>query len=282
MDVGSNWGRGLLTARVPRLTLGLLLGFGVGLGVSGCLANTEGLGKGTGKESGGCYEGLLCDDGLECVLGVCVPAEAEDEAEDDTMGEEDGDASGDSGGSTDEGSGESESTETTGTDTDGAEGETTTGDTTSTDDGGALCGDGLIEPPEVCDGTNLAGQDCAGLGYDAGVLACAPDCSSLDSSACVNDPQPGSGLYSQCLQDADCPGLSGCATYTEEGQVNPSDGFCTQLCSSNAQCSADVGGSATPLCNDSMNAFCQLDCSEGKTCPDGMECLELNVGTICL
>ena len=48
------------------------------------------------------------------------------------------------------------------------------------------CGDGLLQldPSETCDGTNLGGQDCLGLGYDRGELGCGDDC-TWDERACI-------------------------------------------------------------------------------------------------
>lgn len=38
------------------------------------------------------------------------------------------------------------------------------------------CGNGAIDPPEQCDGNNLNGQTCVGLGYDQGTLSCNESC----------------------------------------------------------------------------------------------------------
>lgn len=54
---------------------------------------------------------------------------------------------------------------------------------------GAVCGDGVAEDNEVCDGADLAGATCEALdGFVGGTLACAADCSGYDSSACEADP----------------------------------------------------------------------------------------------
>lgn len=54
----------------------------------------------------------------------------------------------------------------------------------------AVCGNGILEPGEVCDGATLGGISCETRGYDRGMLQCAPDCLTLDESACENDPAP--------------------------------------------------------------------------------------------
>ncbi len=59
------------------------------------------------------------------------------------------------------------------------------------------CGNDLIEPGEVCDGNNLAGQTCTGLGFSSGVLQCASDCKALDTSWCENDTNNQNNLNNQ-------------------------------------------------------------------------------------
>lgn len=48
------------------------------------------------------------------------------------------------------------------------------------------CGDGQINGDEDCDGRELGGQTCAGLGFAGGALACGPAC-SFDVSQCVSE-----------------------------------------------------------------------------------------------
>lgn len=53
------------------------------------------------------------------------------------------------------------------------------------DDGGVECGDGVVEPPEQCDGADLNGFDCEALGYASGELTCDPVTCMLDVSDCM-------------------------------------------------------------------------------------------------
>lgn len=48
----------------------------------------------------------------------------------------------------------------------------------------AACGNGLVEPGELCDGGDLGGNSCVSLGFDGGQLGCSADCSGYDTSAC--------------------------------------------------------------------------------------------------
>ncbi|MBU1243407.1 hypothetical protein KKD52_09030 [Myxococcota bacterium] len=48
----------------------------------------------------------------------------------------------------------------------------------------ATCGNGVIDLGEVCDGVNLAGQTCLSQSFTSGVLQCAANCLSFDTSWC--------------------------------------------------------------------------------------------------
>ena len=155
------------------------------------------------------------------------------------------------------------------------------GDPTTTGDGdgdpGPNCGNGSIDPGETCDGNDFGGVSCADLGYDSGTLSCT-NC-AVSTATCSNLPQPGVGqLYSHCLVPENCPGLDGCATVSMMGEVDPFDGYCTNFCTTDAECFANTGGTAVPQCNDAVDSYCELDCAGGKTCPDGMVCTGLQGG----
>jgi hypothetical protein len=48
-----------------------------------------------------------------------------------------------------------------------------------------VCGNGIIETGEICDGAALSDDTCQDLGYDGGTLACQSDCLAYDVSACT-------------------------------------------------------------------------------------------------
>jgi hypothetical protein len=48
----------------------------------------------------------------------------------------------------------------------------------------AVCGNGIVENNEKCDGANLNGKDCTSLGFAGGTLKCKADCSDFDKSGC--------------------------------------------------------------------------------------------------
>jgi hypothetical protein len=47
------------------------------------------------------------------------------------------------------------------------------------------CGDNTKDVGEVCDGTDLDGEDCVSQGFVSGTLACSVGCGSFDTSGCV-------------------------------------------------------------------------------------------------
>jgi len=49
----------------------------------------------------------------------------------------------------------------------------------------AVCGDGIIEQGEQCDGSNLAGQTCQSAGF-TGALYRVPSTCHLNTSACTS------------------------------------------------------------------------------------------------
>jgi len=70
-----------------------------------------------------------------------------------------------------------------------------TNDNGNEGDGGTdpNCGNGTLDPGEDCDGVNLGGASCAGLGLGSGTLACTSDC-NFDTSSCTDVPACGNGV----------------------------------------------------------------------------------------
>nr|MBI4156636.1 hypothetical protein [Candidatus Woesearchaeota archaeon] len=57
--------------------------------------------------------------------------------------------------------------------------------------GGTLvCGNGIREGNEVCDGSDLGGNTCTSLGYLQGQLKCQSNCVAFDTSGCVKKDVP--------------------------------------------------------------------------------------------
>ena len=57
---------------------------------------------------------------------------------------------------------------------------------------GTVCGNNIKEIDEQCDGTDLGGQTCTGLGYSGGTLICNQSC-NFDTSSCTGGGGGGGG-----------------------------------------------------------------------------------------
>ena len=82
------------------------------------------------------------------------------------------------------------------------------------------CGDGAIDPDEVCDGANLDAASCGSLGFLGGVLACASDCTSYDTTSCYACDD---GLQNGDETDIDCGSACGPTCNPGEGCFTGSD-----------------------------------------------------------
>jgi hypothetical protein len=49
-----------------------------------------------------------------------------------------------------------------------------------------VCGNGIVEPGEACDLTDLAGYSCKAFGFAGGTISCKSDCSGLDTTQCTS------------------------------------------------------------------------------------------------
>jgi hypothetical protein len=67
-----------------------------------------------------------------------------------------------------------------------------------------VCGDGMIDAGEQCDGASFGGTTCATLGFAGGVVSCTPNC-SLDASDCTDAAC--ADMLEDCSVAPCCPGL---------------------------------------------------------------------------
>ncbi len=75
--------------------------------------------------------------------------------------------------------------------------------------GGPVCGNGVIETGEVCDGSNLGGETCVSQGFSGGTLACNGSCTGFDTSGCTSG-----GCTTQTLYSNDFDSTSGLSDWT--------------------------------------------------------------------
>jgi hypothetical protein len=71
----------------------------------------------------------------------------------------------------------------------------------------AVCGNGIIEAGEVCDGLNLGGETCVTQGFSGGSLACEGTCLAFNTNACFT------------CQDGDSEGRWNLPTAASNGTV---------------------------------------------------------------
>jgi hypothetical protein len=70
-----------------------------------------------------------------------------------------------------------------------------------------VCGNGVREGVEQCDGGDLASQSCQSLGFAMGTLSCTAGC-AFDMSSCVAPPMCGNGSI-EGTEQCDGPSLGG-------------------------------------------------------------------------
>jgi hypothetical protein len=149
---------------------------------------------------------------------------------------------------------------------------TTDGMTSSAEVGGENCGNGVVDPPEECDGPDLGQQSCTAQGYSGGELSCAANCvfdTSMCSDACGNGSiDAGEDCDGAELGDADCT----------------TAGFAGGTIACNADCTFDTSGCADAECGDGMlqdGESCDCGNPAGKCTPaqlDNQTCTSLPGG----
>lgn len=125
------------------------------------------------------------------------------------------------------------------------------------------CGNGVIEPGEVCDGSELGSITCVDLGYPGGELGCRADCQALSEAMCHRgDGEP-------CELDAQC--VSGlCLDETTTGFPQ---GMCSRICDDSADCASPMA------CGNTRSgiSFCTQDCEATADCRPGYACFGLSL-----
>ncbi len=115
----------------------------------------------------------------------------------------------------------------------------------------SLCGDDFADPTEVCDGTDLVGNDCTTQGFDGGQLGCMANCAAFDSSACANfagdccTPHMGPGCNDADCSAAICALLPFCCDVIW-------DGLCADAATAEPQCLGTSNTCPAPPCGDGV------------------------------
>ncbi|MEC9465796.1 MAG: LNR domain-containing protein [Myxococcota bacterium] len=165
------------------------------------------------------------------------------------------------------------------------------GEDTSTTDPNPVCGNGVTESGETCDGPDLAGASCQSLGFDSGILGCASDCASYDVSSCTTDTTSpavcGDGIIEadeQC--DGSNLGDSSCSSLGYSGGILTCNGSCrfdTSGCTEDPGCDCPASFIGDGFCDSDCNtAECNFDggdCDEPADCAVGCTSTMLGDGT---
>jgi hypothetical protein len=135
-----------------------------------------------------------------------------------------------------------------------------------------FCGDGILNRvEEECDGADLGGLSCQGLGYGSGTLSCKGEC-SYDTTGCGAAAYCGDGVRNQLLEECDGADLNGktCQTF----------GYLDGNLGCDAQCNYDTAPCSNPqlnICGDGnvnkpndggMFEECDGTNLDGKLCND--------------
>ncbi len=128
---------------------------------------------------------------------------------------------------------------------------------------GSICGNGVLEPPETCDGTDFGGMTCQELGYEGGALSCTSEC-TLDTSGCGF--LCGNGVIDE---GEDCDGAA------FGGVTCQSLGFEPGVLGCNSDCTWDLSG--CPGCGNGVmeaDEWCDGDDFGALSCNGELQCTE--------
>lgn len=133
-------------------------------------------------------------------------------------------------------------------------------------DCGACCGNGVVDPGEQCDGSNLGGATCSsvmGAGY-TGSLSCS-NCSFV-TSGCSPPPSCGDGSCNGSETCSTCP--QDCGNCCGNGAIDPGE-QCDGSNLGGATCSSVMGTGYTGSLSCSDCSFVTSGCVPLPSCGDG-------------
>lgn len=126
---------------------------------------------------------------------------------------------------------------------------------------GPVCGDGVRDAGELCD-TGAVDATCAELGFDRGVLGCAPGCAGYETGECINDAVCGDGVAEDAeVCDRDDLELETCRTLGFEGGTLLCELDCTAFDTGACVTASDCGNGVRDT-----EEVCDGDDLGGATC----------------
>ncbi len=148
-----------------------------------------------------------------------------------------------------------------------------------------VCGDGVREPPEKCDGSDVGNHDCTDYGFkNPAGLGCTSDCAHLDPSGCMaacgnGQLEPGEDCDGNDLDGHDC---------TEYGFVSAGGLACTGCMLDPTGCHPTCGNmviepgetcdDGNMMSGDGCSSTCQTETDDGKSCANAIP-IDLDFGS---
>lgn len=145
-----------------------------------------------------------------------------------------------------------------------------------------VCGNGIREPGEACDGADVAGLTCADLGCDlGGTLACAANC-TLDTSLCASCPTCGDGVCDPLENCDSCASdcISDSTAVCGNGVCEIGNGEDCESCP--ADCNGVQNGNPTQrfCCGDGAGQN-PVGCADSRCAASGNTCRSTPVRNYC-
>jgi len=140
---------------------------------------------------------------------------------------------------------------------------------------GPVCGNGLVESGEECDGTDLGGATCGGAGCSGGVPTCTASC-TLDLSSCTGCPVCDNDLLCEAGEDCfscpnDCAGGSTSGAVCGNGVCEAGNGEDCVSCPSDCNGIQNGKPSGRYCCGDGDGTN-PIDCNDGRCSTGGKSC----------
>lgn len=139
------------------------------------------------------------------------------------------------------------------------------------------CGNGVIDPGEVCDGSNVDGYTCGDFGWEGGTLGCQGDCSDFSEANCSN-ATCGDGIVDPPEQ---CDGVN------LDGETCVSQGFVAGTLACSGSCLFNTNGCTNQAddgdcCTINVTPGCEVPAIEMCVCMMDNYCCMNDWDMICV